>query len=136
MIFVDSSAWFAAVNRRDRHHQRAIELLATHAPLVTSHLVIVETWLLTNSRIDFATAERFLKGVGGGSCKIVQISEDDWRQSSTIHDGFPDQTFSIVDRTSFVVMERLGITQAVSFDDDFFIYRYGQNRARAFEVIR
>ena len=136
MIFVDSSAWFAAVNRRDRHHPRAIELLASYAPLLTSHLVIVETWLLTNSRIDFATAERFLNGVGGGSCEIVPISTDDWQQSSKISVSFPDQTFSIVDRTSFAVMERLNITQAISFDDDFVIYRFGQDRVRAFEVLR
>jgi len=136
VIFVDSSAWFAAVNRRDRHHLRAIEVLASHAPLVTSDLVIVETWLLTNSRIDFATAERFFRGVGDGSCEIVRISEDDWPQSSTIASRFPDQTFSIVDRTSFAAMERLGIIQAVSFDEDFVIYRYGQDRRAAFEVLR
>ena len=135
MIFVDSSAWFAAVNRRDRHHERATELLASQTSLVTSDLVIVETWLLTNSRIDFRTAEHFFQGVSNGSCEIVHISEDDWRRSSTIASRFPDQTFSIVDRTSFAVMERLGITQAVSFDDDFVIYRYGQDRARAFEVL-
>ena len=136
MIFVDSSAWFAAVNRRDRHHPRAIELLAANAPLVTSDLVIVETWLLTNSRIDFAAAERFLRGVIDGSCEIVPIGKDGWRQASAIADRFLDQTFSIVDRTSFAAMERLGISQVVSFDDDFVIYRYGHDRMRAFEVLR
>ena len=136
MIFIDSSAWFAGVNRNDRHHPRAIELLASHAPLVTSHLIIVETGLLTNSRIDFATAERFLHGVSGGSCEILEISDADWRKSLAIPGRFPDQTFSIVDRTSFAMMERLGITQAISFDDDFIIYRYGHGRAQAFEVLR
>jgi uncharacterized protein len=66
----------------------------------------------------------------------VRISEDDWRKSSTIASHFPDQTFSIVDRTSFAVMERLNITKTVSFDDDFIIYRYGQNLVQAFEVLR
>src|SRR5262249_50542931 len=130
------SAWFAAVNRRDRHHLRATELLTSHAPLVTSDFVIVETWLLTNSRIDFVTAELFFRGVSNGSCDIVRINEEDWRQSLVIGSRFPDQRFSIVDRTSFAVMERLGITQAVSFDDDFVIYRYGQDRLRAREVLR
>jgi predicted nucleic acid-binding protein len=53
-----------------------------------------------------------------------------------IGETFPDQDFSIVDRTSFAVMERLGITRAASFDDHFAIYRYGRNRDRAFEVLR
>lgn len=136
MIFVDSSAWFAAVNRHDRYHVRAMELLAAYSPLVTSDLVIVETWLLTNSRIDFATAEHFLRGTNDGSCEIVRTNEDDWRQSSVIASRFPDQTFSLVDRTSFAVMERLSIAQVASFDDDFVIYRYGQDRTSAFEVLR
>jgi predicted nucleic acid-binding protein len=41
-----------------------------------------------------------------------------------------------VDRTSFAVVERLGITQVASFDNDFAVYRYGRNRDRAFEIIR
>jgi predicted nucleic acid-binding protein len=53
-----------------------------------------------------------------------------------IGESFPDQKFSIVDRTSFAVMERLGITRAASFDDDFAIYRYGRSRERAFEIVR
>jgi hypothetical protein len=33
-------------------------------------------------------------------------------------------------------MERLGITCAASFDDDFAVYRYGRGRTKAFEVLR
>ena len=49
---------------------------------------------------------------------------------------FADQAFSIVDRTSFAVMERLGLHRAASFDDDFAIYRFGPARDRAFEIVR
>jgi predicted nucleic acid-binding protein len=49
---------------------------------------------------------------------------------------FPDQDFSIVDRTSFAVMERLGLTRAASFDDDFAVYRYGHRRDKAFDILR
>ena len=49
---------------------------------------------------------------------------------------FPDQAFSIVDRTSFAVMQRMGVLRAASFDDDFAIFRFGSRRERAFEVVR
>jgi predicted nucleic acid-binding protein len=51
-------------------------------------------------------------------------------------EAFDDQSFSIVDRTSFAVMERMGITKVASFDDDFAVYRFGRNRDRAFEILR
>lgn len=124
------------MNRRDRHHARAIERLASHAPLVTSDLVVVETWLLTNSRIDFPTAELFLKGISNSSCQMLRATSNDWQQSSRISSDFPDQTFSIVDRLSFAIMERLGISDAISFDNDFVIYRCGAERTRAFSILR
>ena len=49
---------------------------------------------------------------------------------------YRDQGFSIVDRTSFAVMRRLGIERAASLDDDFAIFRFGPNRRHAFTVIR
>ena len=51
-------------------------------------------------------------------------------------EDFPDQDFSLVDRTSFAVMERLGLERAASFDEDFAVYRWGPGRRRAFDVLR
>ena len=33
-------------------------------------------------------------------------------------------------------MQRLGVTRAASFDDDFGVYRFGRDRDRAFEILR
>lgn len=52
-----------------------------------------------------------------------------------IGEAFPDPGFSILDRTSFAVMERLGTTRAASFDHHFAVYRYGARREKAFQVI-
>jgi uncharacterized protein len=70
------------------------------------------------------------------SCRIENIGEADWSIAAAIARRFADQTFSLIDRTSFAAMERLAISQAVSFDDDFVVYRYGPDRTSAFTVLR
>jgi hypothetical protein len=42
---------------------------------------------------------------------------------------------SIVDRTSFSVMLRLGVHRAASLDHDFAVFRFGPRRDRSFEVL-
>jgi predicted nucleic acid-binding protein len=134
--FVDTSAWFAAANLKDRHNQRAIELLGAGLELVTNTFVLVETWLLLQNKISFVIAEDFAANVRFGAAKIEPTEMSDLEYSWRIPNAFRDQSFSLVDRTSFAMMERLGISKVVAFDDDFIIYRYGPDRRQAFEVLR
>jgi predicted nucleic acid-binding protein len=135
-LFVDSSAWFAAANRRDRWNGRAKEILEGGEALVTSDHVLVESWLLLDSRVHRDAAERLWEGLRAGTARIEKVGAADLEAAWAIGRLFPDQDFSLVDRTSFALMERLGLTRAVSFDSDFVIYRYGRNRDRALEVVR
>jgi len=134
--FVDSSVWFAAANIRDRLNQRAKAILAEiAAPVMTDH-VLVETWLLLNSRVHRDAAERFWLGVRDGAAEIEKVTAVDLEAAWVIGDVFHDQDFSLVDRTSFALMERLGLTRAASFDNHFAVYRYGRARDKAFEIMR
>jgi len=135
-VFVDTSVWFAGANIRDRYNERAKQILLEIRSPVTSDHVVVETWLLLNSRVHRRAAEEFWRRIRGGVAEIERVSTADGEAAWAITERFSDQAFSIVDRTSFAVMERLGIRQVASFDDDFAIYRYGRNRDRAFEVLR
>lgn len=135
-VFVDTSVWFAAANTRDRQNKRAKVLLAAAAhPLLTDH-VLVETWRLVSTKVHRQAAEQFWSGIRSGAAQLEKVTIADLDAAWTIGEVFPDQDFSIVDRTSFAVMERLGVSRAASFDDDFAVYRYGRNRDRAFSVTR
>jgi uncharacterized protein len=134
--FVDSSAWFALVVVRDRYNARAKAIMQGEADYITTDHVVVETWLLLNARHHRQAADLFWERIRIGRVQIEHVSPADFEAAWSIGKLFPDQNFSIVDRTSFAVMERLGLTRAASFDDDFAVYRYGRNRERAFEILR
>ena len=135
-VFVDSSAWYAAADRGDRQNDRAKRLLATDEPLVTSDHILVETWRLVHHFVSADAAETFWDGLRGGVAAIEQTTSADLEVAWMIGLRFHDQDFSLVDRTSFALMERLGISRVISFDDDFAVFRYGRGRKTAFEVLR
>jgi predicted nucleic acid-binding protein len=136
MVFVDTSAFFGAADLGDRHHARATELLRHADTLVTTDHVLAESWRLMRDSGGYASAERFCAAVRGGLASVESVLPSDLDAAWRIGEVFSDQDFSIVDRTSFAVMERLGISSVVTFDDHFSIYRYGPRRERAFHVCR
>jgi predicted nucleic acid-binding protein len=134
--FVDTSAWYAAADRSDSSHERATAVLAAEESLVTSDHVLVETWVLLRHRLGRAAAERFWSGLRAGAAEVEPVTAADLAVAWAVADSFPDQDFSIVDRTSFAVMQRLGLRRVAAFDDDFSVFRFGRARRQAFEVLR
>ncbi len=113
-----------------------MQLLTEYAgEMVTSDHVLIETWYLTWSRLGFAASERLVNGIRMGIARVEEARTADLEVASAIHEAFPDQAFSIVDRTSWAVMERLGIHDAIAFDRDFSVYRFGPGRKKAFTVL-
>jgi predicted nucleic acid-binding protein len=135
-LFVDTSAWYAAADSGDRSNGRARAILSDEDRLVTTDHVLVETWLLLRHRLGRDAAERFWNGLRSGVAAIEAVSLADLEVAWSIGVTFSDQEFSIVDRSSFAVMQRLGIRRVATFDDDFAVFRYGRDRSRAFEVVR
>ncbi len=135
-LFVDTSVWYAAADAADRGNGRAREILSGGETLVTTDHVLLETWTLLRARIHREAAEAFWGGLRAGVAQLEPVSTADLEVAWHIGRDFPDQDFSLADRTSFAVMERLGLTRAASFDRDFAVYRYGPRRTRAFAVLR
>ncbi|MDE0136637.1 MAG: PIN domain-containing protein [Acidimicrobiaceae bacterium] len=137
-VFVDTSAWFAMGSNADASHRRADELLNIHADrLATTDYVLVETWALARSRSGRHAADSLVSNiVEGRLAEVLPATAQDIDTALRIGREFSDQDFSLVDRTSWVVMERHGIDEAIAFDADFAIYRYGADRRQAFTIHR
>jgi predicted nucleic acid-binding protein len=128
--------WYAVADVSDAASGRAKAVLNSGEPLVTTDHVLVETWTLLRYRLQRSAAERFWEGLRSGVATIEPVSLADLEAAWQIGVSYTDQDFSLVDRTSFAVMRRLGIERAASLDDDFAVFRFGPNRRQAFIIIR
>lgn len=134
-VFVDTSAWYAAADLGDVHHGRAVDRLREHSgDLLTSDHVLVETWFLAANRLGVDVAETLVTAIRAGRAHVETATIADLEIAAQIYEAFADQEFSIVDRTSWSIMQRLGVHEAISFDRDYSIYRFGRDRRQAFTV--
>lgn len=127
--FVDSSGYFALKAANDANHHTARQLLyelaAARRHLITTNYVIGETHALMLSRLGYEPALMWLLDIRESpGTTIVRVSVRDEQRAVEILRRYDDKTFSFTDATSFAVMERLHITQAFSFDQDFRQYGF------------
>jgi predicted nucleic acid-binding protein len=135
-LFVDTSAWYAAADRDDTNNSVAQAILSKSEQFITTDHVLVESWTLIRHRLNREAAQEFWNGLRGGVATVEVVSVADIEAAWNIGETFADQDFSIVDRTSFAVMVRLGLERVASFDSDFSVFRYGRRREKAFQVVR
>jgi predicted nucleic acid-binding protein len=119
--FVDTSFWIALASARDRHHAEA-RALATDGlgPLLTSNHVVGETWTFVRRRYGHRSAVaclRALRDVPGLTVLHVEpeAEDDAWRWL----ERRDEREYSFVDATSFAVMRRRRLREALAFDGDF-----------------
>jgi uncharacterized protein len=122
VIFVDSSFWIGLTDVLDSRHAEAADLIRSRnrAQLLTTNHVLGETWTFLRKRHRHAIAMRFLDRVDTADRIDVrfvgaELERDAWdwlRQ----HD---ERSYSFVDATSFTLMRRLAIHEALAFEGDF-----------------
>ncbi len=100
---------------------------------MTSTAVLTELWTLLAVRRHEALASETCLDIAT-SCEVPTIEHRDRERALGVLRSWPTAAFSYGDATSFVVMEREGIEEALALDAHFRIYRYGPARRRAFLV--
>lgn len=133
-MLVDTGAWYALADASDRYHAEARRFYLAEAPhrrLMTTDLVVSESWTLISAHLGRPAAVTFWNTLRATRTPIVTIEPVDLEAAWRIVQAFADQDFSFTDCTSFAVMERLGIDEAFAFDIHFLVYRFGPGRKRA-----
>lgn len=125
-VLVDSGAWLALSDSRDDNHLTALAIqqeLATYRPrLYTTNFLVDETYTLIRARLNHRSAVRFLDDIYASSLTHIRITPDDEARAEALLRRYDDKKFSYTDATSFVIMERLGIEAAFTFDHNFTEY--------------
>jgi uncharacterized protein len=139
VIFLDTGFLFALVSTKDEHHARVIEVLNTFKgarlsdELLTTNHIIAETITLLR-KVGHARAVSLGERLYGGKlARIHWTTPDEERAAFEYFKRHDDQAYSFTDCLSFVVMERLGIREALAVDSDFthrFIARPGPKSKR------
>ncbi len=123
-LFVDSSGWYALIDRRDSWHVTAKEqverLLADGGRLATSDYVVDESCTLSKARAGSLAAIRLLDLLGETQAVDWEwIGAERFAKAEAFFRKHRDQAYSFTDCTSFTVMREFRLAQALTSDSHF-----------------
>ena len=121
MRFVDTSFWVALHYPRDVHFSEASELWRyDQGPLFTTNHVVGETWTFLRRRLGHGAAIRFVDLVERSNRATVErVDEETEREAWAWLRRHDERVYSFVDATSFAMMRKLRLSEALAFDGDF-----------------
>ena len=127
-VFVDTSAYLALSDRDDEHHAQAAAVMSqlnrARYRQVTTNVLIIEAHALFPSRLGSIAGREFLAEIQQSSTVVIRVRAADEERAKQIVFRYADKDFSLADAISFVVMERLQIRQAFTFDQHFAQYGF------------
>jgi predicted nucleic acid-binding protein len=120
--FADTSFWFGLHTRTDARHEPAAGLWRkTTDRIITTNLVLGETWtLLRLRRTSHGRALALLDAVQGSPrVEVAAVDPGDEARAWAWLRAHDERVYSFVDATSFVIMRRRRLQEALAFDGDF-----------------
>lgn len=114
----DTSFWFARYVAGDRRHDQARRIVP--GDVVTTEWVLGETWTLVNRRVGHSAAIRCVRTIRRLARVTVEpVTAEDRKAAWQWLERHDEREYSFVDASSFAVMRRCRLTQALAFDGDF-----------------
>lgn len=124
VVFVDTFAWVAAINKSDNYHKISLKtieyLIKKKIKLITTNYVIIET-INALSKVEFrkAVIEFIKKLEASPSIEIIKITDETYNNAWILYQKRIDKDWGITDCTSFEVMRMFNIKKAFTYDRHF-----------------
>ncbi|MEX2526668.1 MAG: PIN domain-containing protein [Gemmatimonadota bacterium] len=135
-VFVDTSGWYALIDRRDVDHAATMDtverVICGGTRLVSTDYVIDESCTLAKARAGSEAALRLLDLLNGTAALDLEwIGPDRFYRAEALFRKYRDQRFSFTDCTSFAVMRERGIGEVITGDEHFRIMGFQLLPARS-----
>jgi predicted nucleic acid-binding protein len=125
-VFADTSGWASFFVRTDDYHAAAVTLVhrlqAEGTRLVTTNYVLAELVALYASRVRTPRSQwiKTIESIKSASwVEIVHVDRELDEAAWALLKSRLDKDWSLVDCVSFVVMQRRGLTEALTTDHHF-----------------
>lgn len=118
---IDTSSVVALVNGKDEDHEKALELSSefNKKPLIITDAVLLEIGNSLSRRFKEKSIEIIEGFFDSEEVEIIRLDENLFNKAFELYKQHSDKTWGLVDCISFVVMRKLGITQALTSDKHF-----------------
>jgi uncharacterized protein len=130
MIIVDTGAFIALFNRRDRFHSAAFTVFANNLePLVTTYPVLSETCYLLARSVSYQAQCNFLKTHLSGAFELFDLQQRQIDRMVELMERYADLPMDLADASLVVLAEQLGHGRILTVDRrDFSVYRWQNDR--------
>jgi predicted nucleic acid-binding protein len=124
-VVVDSGPLIALFDRDDAYHKRVVAFISAHPRLrlITTWAVLNETSALLGSRVGKQAELDFLTWVERGGVTLVPQDAAALAQIKALIEKYRDLPFDFADASVAVLAEHSGVSQVLTLDRDFDIYK-------------
>jgi uncharacterized protein len=117
MLIVDAGPLYAAAARRDRNHQRSVDVLsAAPRPLLVPALVVTEVAYLLGDRIGAHAEVAFARSLERGELLVEPVLDSDWPRIAELTEKHTDLRLGIVDASVIALAERRRLDTIATLD--------------------
>ena len=121
-VFVDTSGFYALLDQTDHFHEEAKRLFLRARDqkwhLITSSMVVHESWALIQARLGWEAVEDWLQGVLA-NCEIIWVEERLFELGSARARQARERRLSLTDCVSFETILQEGCREAIADDEHF-----------------
>ena len=119
-LFADTSFYIAILNLQDSGHEAAVHWSQMRLPTIVTEFVLIELANFFPKAPARLRATEMIEGILRDSyTRIIPATHDLFQEGWILFRQRPDKEWSLTDCISFIVMENMELTEALTTDGHF-----------------